>query len=428
MCSSPFVSGAGAAAVLALAGTAIAYDHSSQFTFEFNRPPDLAYAHAWAGVAGTVSEGVAVEYFVPGPIQEPDIAVDIINRVDSDFGSGTTYARASAGVSTDYQSASASATVDGAETRLNLSGGFYFERLRLDIRDKQPSKHVGYERLERFTAFLGGSSQAGANLTFLDADTDPVELLSVSASSIDEWRIESDSGSESSDHQTTTWSWFLGDPAIIHVVEAGGQILSRGVRGVTNAGVTYERGDVTVDGNGSATYLFPTPAIFTTADVNLEVFTEAVLPGDLNGDEAVDALDIDLLAARAADDPGVVDPLDLFDLDTDWDISFGTAVDTDSTLMIDLLLDTAYGDANLDGAVDLADFTALSGSFGGPGGWADGDFNGDGLVDLSDYTILAGNFGFTGGTGALMIPEPTTALMLTAGPLALLGRRRTVRR
>ena len=55
------------------------------------------------------------------------------------------------------------------------------------------------------------------------------------------------------------------------------------------------------------------------------------------------------------------------------------------------------GNATADAAVNLSDFTALSGAFGrtvGQGAYNPfTDFNGDGQVNLSDFTILSGNFG-----------------------------------
>jgi hypothetical protein len=63
---------------------------------------------------------------------------------------------------------------------------------------------------------------------------------------------------------------------------------------------------------------------------------------------------------------------------------------------------TLGGDANLDGAVNLADFNKLAGNFGQTGKrWAQGDVNYDGAVNLLDFNRLAGNFGGGGfGPGA----------------------------
>ncbi len=85
-----------------------------------------------------------------------------------------------------------------------------------------------------------------------------------------------------------------------------------------------------------------------------------------------------------------------------------------------------FGDAKLDGNVDVLDLAALANNFGKPDpAWAQGDFNGDGLVDVLDLAILANNFGkTTGGAGGnAPVPEPASAaLMLLA--LAAAARRR----
>jgi hypothetical protein len=52
------------------------------------------------------------------------------------------------------------------------------------------------------------------------------------------------------------------------------------------------------------------------------------------------------------------------------------------------------GDANGDGAVDVGDLGILAANYGGSGkNWSQGDFNGDGLVDVGDLGILAANYG-----------------------------------
>ena len=59
-----------------------------------------------------------------------------------------------------------------------------------------------------------------------------------------------------------------------------------------------------------------------------------------------------------------------------------------------LLKHTLYGDANLNGAVNLQDFNRLAGNFGqSPRRWAHGDFNFDGTVNLTDFNKLAADFG-----------------------------------
>jgi hypothetical protein len=55
---------------------------------------------------------------------------------------------------------------------------------------------------------------------------------------------------------------------------------------------------------------------------------------------------------------------------------------------------TIYGDANLDGTVNAADYTRTDVGFIDPNltGWANGDFNYDGSVDGSDYTLIDNAF------------------------------------
>jgi hypothetical protein len=64
----------------------------------------------------------------------------------------------------------------------------------------------------------------------------------------------------------------------------------------------------------------------------------------------------------------------------------------DSTMV--LVKYTYYGDATLDGVVNLADFNRLASNFGQPmRRWSQGDFNYDGNANLADFNRLATNFG-----------------------------------
>jgi hypothetical protein len=56
----------------------------------------------------------------------------------------------------------------------------------------------------------------------------------------------------------------------------------------------------------------------------------------------------------------------------------------------------SYGDANMDGNVNLADFNRLAAHFGSASSdWSRGDFTYDGRTNLGDFNLLAGNFGRT---------------------------------
>jgi endonuclease I len=155
------------------------------------------------------------------------------------------------------------------------------------------------------------------------------------------------------------------------------------------------------------------------ADLVLTLAAEVMLLGDvdLDGDVSwttIDASDVDALTGlfggtnvyADVDDSGLVDG-------------------DDQDALIEVILDTAYGDTNLDGSVNLTDLTALGGGYGGSGGWASGDQNGDGLVNLTDLTALGGNYGFTRGSGAsgAGIPEPASMALAALAGVVLLRRR-----
>jgi fibronectin-binding autotransporter adhesin len=112
----------------------------------------------------------------------------------------------------------------------------------------------------------------------------------------------------------------------------------------------------------------------------------------------------------------------------------GQSVDADAVLV----RYTFSGDANVDGKVDLTDFTFLAANFNKATGatWLNGDFNYDGKVDLTDFTFLASNFNSAMPADPVAaaprlgsaVPEPAT--LGAAAPFAtgLLTRRSRRRR
>ena len=96
--------------------------------------------------------------------------------------------------------------------------------------------------------------------------------------------------------------------------------------------------------------------------------------------------------------------------------------DTDATLVNYLALP---GDANGDGAVDVSDFNIWNNNkFTSGTDWSTGDFNGDGSTDVSDFNIWNANK-FTSVGPFRPVPEPASLTLLTWLLLAIaVGYRR----
>jgi len=151
-------------------------------------------------------------------------------------------------------------------------------------------------------------------------------------------------------------------------------------------------------------------------DIDAQIAAWAALipdPGDFDVDGDVDADDIDALSAALLANSDFF----IYDLNEDTVVN---ALDKD--YLIQTILGTDYGDANLDGSVSIGDVGILANNFGATGvGWAQGDFNGDGDVTVGDIGILANNY--NNATSSQPIPEPTSLILLGLASWACLGRR-----
>jgi hypothetical protein len=129
-----------------------------------------------------------------------------------------------------------------------------------------------------------------------------------------------------------------------------------------------------------------------------EVADPAVLQlkGDFDRDGDLDANDIDRLTA------GVDGSNLLFDLDRDGVVSF-----LDREIWVEQLARTRFGDADLNGSVEFADFLLLADAFGTSGKWSDGDFDGNANIGFPDFLLLAANFG-DGSQATVSVPAPTS--------------------
>lgn len=86
---------------------------------------------------------------------------------------------------------------------------------------------------------------------------------------------------------------------------------------------------------------------------------------------------------------------------------------------------TLLGDANLNGTVNINDFSLLAANFNTAGPWVEGDFNYDQFVNISDFALLASNFNrsLPADLPRESIPEPVS-LIFVASAFAVLKRQR----
>ena len=145
------------------------------------------------------------------------------------------------------------------------------------------------------------------------------------------------------------------------------------------------------DGNGASLHRAGINAIgsnpnswFANAPTPGTVSFDRELTGDFDGSGIVDAIDVDLLC----------DELQSGGNDNQFDINQDGSVDErDLDFLIQAVLNTTFGDANLDGAFDSADLIQIF-SFGqyndgvaGNSGWASGDWNCDDEFDSTDLIV-----------------------------------------
>lgn len=142
--------------------------------------------------------------------------------------------------------------------------------------------------------------------------------------------------------------------------------------------------------------------------VNGSIQVGSSIPGDFDSSGIVDAIDINLLHVAIQENSADV----VFDVD-----GTGNVDADDVTHLVEEILGTFYGDADLNGTVDSNDLNQLGinwqigdESFC----WSDGDFNGDHFVDSEDLNTLGINWQMTSNMAA-NVSEPRAA------PFFLLG-------
>ena len=140
--------------------------------------------------------------------------------------------------------------------------------------------------------------------------------------------------------------------------------------------------------------------------------------GDFNDDDLINIVDIDLLLDEIGVGGTTTWP---YDLSAD-----GMVNSADTVGLVEGIMGTFMGDANLDKTVNVFDLSALATNYRKVGdmGWSDGDFTGDGFVDIFDLAILASRYGNDAAGGGTPVPEPGVMLLLAAGGLTLIRRRK----
>jgi hypothetical protein len=141
---------------------------------------------------------------------------------------------------------------------------------------------------------------------------------------------------------------------------------------------------------------------------NIEVTADSsgAFPGDFDGDGVLAASDIDALTTAVQD--GVTGAQ--FDVNND-----GSVNAADRTFWVQTLKNTYFGDSNLDGEFNSADFVAVftvgqyEDGVANNSTWSGGDWNGDGEFDSSDFVAAFVAGGYEQGPRAAVasVPEPT---------------------
>ena len=87
--------------------------------------------------------------------------------------------------------------------------------------------------------------------------------------------------------------------------------------------------------------------------------------------------------------------------------------------LVQTILGTGYGDANLDLSINQLDADTVRSNFSGSGDWSGGNFNTNLLVDAHDLAMIRRNATAAPPAPA---PEPLVTTMLILG-LAMIARR-----
>ena len=148
--------------------------------------------------------------------------------------------------------------------------------------------------------------------------------------------------------------------------------------------------------------------------VSVTITIESIAtPGDFNGDETVNITDLDLLSAAIRESS--TNPL--YDLNENGSVDLG-----DLHVMVIEILDTNYGDADLDGQFNTTDLIKIfiAGEYedgvAGNSTWAEGDWNADGEFSTTDLVVSFQGGAYAGASAAATKANSNVAAALEDTP------------
>ena len=137
------------------------------------------------------------------------------------------------------------------------------------------------------------------------------------------------------------------------------------------------------------------------------------IAGDVTFDRQLAAEDIDWIRT-AGDDPGLYKNVFGIAAVAAADVTQNGVIDEgDVEYLLSAMLNTEYGDLNIDQSVDAADVATWQTGFGKTEGarYADGEVNGDSKIAGGDFLAMQRNIGFSS-AAARAIPEPSAAWLI----------------